>query len=161
MSQSELLIKRVIPYPRDVVFDAWTNAEDLVKWYAPRGCKIIVKKLDIREGGKFHWCIKNPNYPDCWCTGQFIRIQVPSFIEYNIRMADRDGNPISSAQAFKQNNWPEETRVAVTFIPHGSNTEIILKQTVIEAVAKQTGAYQGWIEMLEILEEQLSSTSKS
>jgi uncharacterized protein YndB with AHSA1/START domain len=157
MAEQELSIRRVISYPRDVVFTAWTNAEELVKWFAPKGCTIIALKLDIREGGTFHWCIKNPKYPDCWCVGEFIRITNPSLIQYKIRLSDQSGHPISSQQAFKQSNWPEETLVTVSFNEEGNGTELIIKQTVSETLAKETGAYRGWIEMLDVLQEHLAS----
>lgn len=157
MTQNELLITRVISYPRDVFFKAWTDPDEFVKWFAPKDCKIIALKLEIREGGRFHWCVKNPKYSDCWCTGEFVRIHRPSLIQYKIRLADKDENSISSEQAFKQSDWPEETLVTVIFNAQDNSTELIIKQTVIEAQAKETGAYQGWVEMLDVLEEHLSS----
>ena len=67
---------------------------------------------------------------------------------------------MSAENVFKEKDWPEETVVTVTFNKHGDQTELIITQTVTEALAKRTGAYHGWIEMLEILDEQLLLTSK-
>jgi uncharacterized protein YndB with AHSA1/START domain len=156
MTEQELEITRVISYPREVVFAAWTHPDLLVKWFAPRGCTILVTRLEIKEGGKFHWCIKNPMRPDCWCTGEFLKIDVPTFIQYKIRLADENGNPVSSADAFKDSNWPEETMVNVTFKGSGEKTELTINQSIVQTLAKKTGAYQGWIEMLDVLEERLS-----
>lgn len=157
MKAQEVLISRIISYPREVIFDVWTNADLLSKWFAPKGCTIIIKQIEICEGGKFHWCIKNPRYPDCWVTGEFIEIVKPSIFKYRIRMADENGNAVSSEEAFKDKDWPEETIVTVTFEDIGKSTKITINQTVSEAIAKRTGAHQGWIETLDALEEQLPS----
>jgi uncharacterized protein YndB with AHSA1/START domain len=156
MQDQELVIKRLIKHPRETVFAAWTNRDQLQKWFAPRGCTIVFSKLTIRTGGQFHWCVKNPKYPDCWCTGEFVDIQSPSVIQYTIRLADENGNPVSPPEAFKERDWPEETLVTVTFHDVNGYTELIIRQAVTEALAKKTGAYQGWIEMLDILDEQLA-----
>ena len=155
MTNDELTITRIIRHPREQVFEAWTDPNQLVRWFAPRGCTILILKLEIREGGRFHWCIKNPKYPDCWCIGEFIKLQHPSLLQYKIRLADETGNPVSSQEVFKDEEWPEETLVTVTFNDRENDTELIIKQTVIETVARKTGAYHSWIEMLDILEEQL------
>ena len=159
MAEHELLITRLIAYPIDVVFDAWTDPGQLVQWFAPRDCQIVVCKLDLREGGKFHWCVKNPNYPDCWCTGEFLRIRSPFLIQYKIRFSDPQGNPVSAQKAFKQPDWPEETLVTVGFTEQGDDTEITIRQSVVEAVARTSGAYQGWIEMMDKLQLLLSPAS--
>jgi uncharacterized protein YndB with AHSA1/START domain len=159
--EQELSITRVIKHPRETVFEAWTKREHLQKWFAPRGCTIIFVKLTIRTGGEFHWGIKNPKYPDCWCIGEFLEIEHPSIIRYKIRLADDTGNPMSSQEVFKDKNWPEETFVTVTFNEVNGHTELTIRQTVTEALAKKTGAYHGWIEMLDILDEQLSLTPET
>jgi hypothetical protein len=52
--------------------------------------------------------------------------------------------------------WPDETTITVTFVEHEQRTTMTLHQTVPESVAKRTGAYPSWIEMLERLSEELS-----
>ena len=69
-----LRIERMFDAPRVLVFDAWTRPEYLMQWYAPRGCTIQLVKLDARPGGRFHWCIHNPSFGDCWCVGVYQEI---------------------------------------------------------------------------------------
>ena len=35
-----LRLHRVFDYPREVVFDAWTDARLLARWFAPHGCTL-------------------------------------------------------------------------------------------------------------------------
>ena len=154
-SNNEVFITRTINHPREVVFKAWTDPAELKKWFAPKNCSILFSALDIRPGGKFHWCVRNPKYPDCWCIGVFLEVVFPERIKYSIQLADENGTPMDPAQVFKNKDWPKETTVTVTFSEHHGNTEINIHQTVNESLAKQTGAYQSWIEMLAILDETL------
>lgn len=154
-SAQELLITRLVDFPREIVFEAWTSPDDLQAWFAPKGCTIHFEKLDLRQGGNFHWCVRSVKYPDCWCTGTFLQIKYPALIQYKIRLSDQQGKPVDAASVFKDENWPEETIVTVIFKELGDKTELIIKQTVSEGLAKKTGAYQGWEEMLDVLSEHL------
>jgi uncharacterized protein YndB with AHSA1/START domain len=154
--ENHLSITRIVKHPRNVVFNAWITRKELEKWFAPRGCTILFSKLQLRSGGMFHWCVKSPSYPDCWCTGVFVEIDHPKRIQYRIRLADENGNPVSAQEIFKDKDWPDETLVTVTFNENDDGTEINIHQTVVETLARKTGAYNGWIEMLDILEESIT-----
>lgn len=49
-----LTINRHIPADRNAVFDAWTRAEVLTRWFSPSAdFRVVVLELDVRVGGKF------------------------------------------------------------------------------------------------------------
>lgn len=146
-------IERMFDAPRELVFAAWTQPEQLVQWYAPRGCTIEVVKLDARPGGRFHWCIHNPSFGDCWCVGVYKEIVRPERIVYTLATADRAGNPIEPVQAGHDPHWPRETLVTVTFAAVRGATRLTLEQNVLESLAKQTGAHPSWLQMLDRLGE--------
>ena len=58
----EVFIEILIQASPERVYQAWTDPGQLIRWYAPEGCSIRFKELDIREGGNFHSCIHNPEY---------------------------------------------------------------------------------------------------
>jgi len=151
----DLVITRVFDAPRDLVFKAWTDPEQLKRWYAPRGCEIHFAKLDIRPGGTFHSCIRNPKFHDCWCVGVYREIVVPERIVYDMAVADENGNRVEPADVGMDPDWPKETVVTVTFAAQGDKTKVTLHQTAPESVAKRTGAHPSWIEMLDRLAEGL------
>jgi uncharacterized protein YndB with AHSA1/START domain len=155
-AEQEVLITRVFDAPRDLVFEAWTSAEHLMRWSAPKGCSLLIRSLDFRPGGRFHHCIRIPSGHDCWCTGVYHEIVAPERIVYSIAMSDEDGNRVESADAGKDSDWPAETTVTVTFADLGGKTKLTLHQTVSEALAKRTGAYPSWLEMLDHLAEDLT-----
>ncbi len=153
-----VVIKRTFHAPRELVFKAWTDPEQLARWYAPDGCTIEFRELDIREGGTFHSCIKTPGGFQCWCIGVYSEIRVPERIVYSMALADEHGNRVTSAGSGHDTDWPAETIVTVTFTEQGDQTLLTLKQNVRESLAKRTGAYPSWIQMLDHLNTELVAT---
>lgn len=137
--------------PRELVFEAWTKPELLLQWYAPRGCTIRFAAVDVRPGGRFHSCIHNPSFGDCWCVGVYREIVRPERIVYTLATADSEGNEIEPVQAGHDPRWPRETLVTVTFEDVRGATRLTLEQNVLESLAKHTGAHPSWLEMLERL----------
>jgi uncharacterized protein YndB with AHSA1/START domain len=152
-----LRIERIFAAPRELVFDAWTKPEYLMQWFAPRGCTIRFTRIEVRPGGRFLSCLHNPSFGDCWCVGVYKELVRPERIVYSVAIADSAGNEIESAQAGHDAKWPRETLVAVTLEDLGGSTRLTLEQNVLESLAKQTGAYPGWEQMLDCLAELLSS----
>ena len=56
----ELLIKRVFDVPRETVFEAWTDPEQVMTWCGPTGCAKTVYEIDIRPGGIWRFAIHGP-----------------------------------------------------------------------------------------------------
>ena len=49
-----LTVNRNFPAGRDAVFDAWTRAEVLTRWFSPSAdFRVVVLELDVRVGGKY------------------------------------------------------------------------------------------------------------
>lgn len=152
----ELKISRTLNAPIDMVFNAWTDPAQLVKWHAPNGCTIHYEKLNIRVGGEFHSCVHVPDFKDCWCKGTYLEIEKNKRIVYTMCNCDENGNEIDPVDIGMDKDWPVHTQVTVEFTEVNGKTNITLYQTVSEALAKKTGAYPSWLQMLDILELNLT-----
>jgi uncharacterized protein YndB with AHSA1/START domain len=152
----EVLITRVFDAPRALVYKAWTDPQQLLRWFAPTGCTIDFRHIDVRVGGTFHSCIRTPDGQDCWCTGRYRELRPAERIVYTVAMSDAAGNRASSADAGKDADWPQETVVTVTLADDRGGTRLTLHQTVSETVAKRTGAYPSWLVMLDRLAYELA-----
>ncbi len=150
-NDAEVLISRSFTVPRELLWRAWTELEHLKQWHAPQGCEIHFERFDFREGGGFLSCIRNPAFGECWCLGEYLEIAPPERLVYRLSMADAAGNRISSAAAGHDPEWPDETILTLTFREEGGKTLLTLHQTVSEALAKRTGAYPSWLDMLDRL----------
>ncbi|PWG81272.1 SRPBCC family protein [Pararcticibacter amylolyticus] len=154
--KKELFITHLFDAPAEVVFQAWTEKEKLEKWYAPDGCTIEFKAIDVTQGGTFHSCIHDPVHGDCWIKGKYQEVTPPQRLVFTMVLSDEHGNSVSSLNAGKTEDWPEELVTTVTFEPVGSQTKVSIHQTVAEEEAKKTGAYQSWIKMFNKLNRMLN-----
>lgn len=154
-AQDEVHITHLFDAPRALVFAAWTDPEQLKNWFAPNGCTLIFKEIDIREGGHFHSCVSHPEFGGCWCLGTYLEITAPEKIVFTMASADEHGNAISPQEAGMAPDWPATTHVTVTFKDLNGKTQLTLHQTVATALAKATGAYPSWIQMFDRLNAML------
>jgi len=145
-------IERIFDAPRELVFDAWTKPEYLLRWFAPQGCTIHFEHIDVRPGGRFHSCIYNPSFGDCWCVGVYQEIVRAERIAFSLAIADSAGNEIDAAQGGHDPQWPRETLVRVMLEDLGGSTRLTLEQNALESLARKTGAYPSWLQMLDRLD---------
>jgi uncharacterized protein YndB with AHSA1/START domain len=150
-SAPQVFIQRQFRAPRELVFAAWTNQQHLLSWFAPTGCTIAFRQIDVRPGGKFHSCITTPDGKECWCKGTYREVNSPQRIVFTMAVADAQGNLLSPQEAGMDPAWPRETVVTVTLEDVGGATELTLHQTVDEALAKRTGAHPSWLIMFDRL----------
>ena len=154
----EIIITRIIDAPRELVFKAWTNPGHLMRWWAPKGCTTPFCKVDLRPGGRFHYCMRLPEGRDIWGMGIYREIVAPSLLVYTDRFADAQGNPVPPAVYGMSASHPAETLVTVTFEEHEGKTRLTLRHAIPVSVEERKGAEQGWSEMLERLAEDLAKT---
>jgi uncharacterized protein YndB with AHSA1/START domain len=159
-AEPTVLIEHVFDFPREVVFDAWTNPELLARWFAPRGCTLRFERIDVRPGGGFHACVSNPSFGDCWTVAVYREIVRPERLSFEWRITDASGNPVSPQSQGHDPEWPAETTVSVTFVERNGRTTVTLAQNVSEALARRTGAHPSWIQMLEVLGEELTKRAR-
>ena len=153
--RNEVFIEQIFNASPERVFSAWTDPEKLAKWYAPDGCTIHFKKIEVRTGGQFHSCISNPQHGDCWAIGEYKEVSPNRRIVFTLINADEKGNPINPVEIGMDAGWPGKTLVTVTFEEENGKTKMQLRQTVSQELAKRTGAYPSWLQMLNNMKEML------
>ncbi len=153
----ELLITHLFDATPELVFKAWTDPAQLVHWYAPTGCTITFKSIDVRVGGQFHSCIHDPQHGECWIKGLYQEVVFPEKLVFSMLLSNEQGDLVSAQVAGKSDEWPEAIVTTVTFTPIGKQTKLTLHQTVAEAEAKKTGAYQSWFSMFDRLNAALTT----
>lgn len=148
---NELLITHIFNASPEAVFNAWTDPEHLKHWYAPDGCTIEFRSIDVRPGGSFHSCIHDPVHGECWIKGTYYEVVFPEKLVLTMALTNKEGDDVTAVAAGKPEEWPQAIVTTVTFEPLGHQTKLTLHQTVAEAEAKKTGAYQSWFSMFERL----------
>lgn len=156
-NKKELLISHLFDAPPELVFEAWTNPEQLKYWYAPDGCNIEFKSIEVKEGGQFHSVINDPVHGDCWIKGIYKEVIVPEKLVFSMILSNEQGDTVSANAAGKSDEWPQALLTTVTFTSIGKQTKVTLHQTVDELEAKKTGAYQSWFSMFDRLQKALTN----
>lgn len=154
--ENEVYIERIVNAPRRLVFDAWTKAEHLKRWYAPIGATCHFTRIDVRVGGGLHGSIRHADKEN-WFLATFLEIDPPSKLVFSIRRADAQGNPLNNVEAGMFHEWPEVSTVTLTFEDLGKQTRFVLQQTVDQDLAIRTGAYPSWLQMLDKMEQLITS----
>jgi uncharacterized protein YndB with AHSA1/START domain len=156
-NDNEVFIEETFNAKIEKVFQAWTDPEKLMKWYAPNGCTIRFKEIDIQTGGKFHSCISNPQYGDCWCIGEYKEVVPNTKLVFTMVNADENGNPINPVDIGMDSEWPGVTLVTITLTQESDGkTKLQLRQNVSQELANKTGAYPSWLQMLNNMQSLLN-----
>ncbi|MBI3993768.1 MAG: SRPBCC domain-containing protein [Candidatus Lambdaproteobacteria bacterium] len=150
-SASEIVITRVFDAPRALVFKAWTEPAHLKRWWAPEGFTTPHYTVDLRPGGRMHYCMRSPEGSDYWGLGTFREIVVPERLVYIDSFADAQGNPVPPAHYGISASHPAETLVTVTFTERAGRTTLTLRYAVPATVPERDMAAQGWNQMLDKL----------
>jgi len=71
---SDLVLERTFNVPRDLVWKAWTSAEHIKQWWAPKPYQTTECEIDLRPGGIFYTRMIGPNGFDSRGTGCFLEV---------------------------------------------------------------------------------------
>ncbi|TAK53154.1 MAG: SRPBCC domain-containing protein [Bacteroidetes bacterium] len=154
-SKNELVITRIFDAPRELVWRAWTEPEHLMRWWGPKDFTSPVCKMDFRVGGKYLFCIRDPEGKDYWSTGIYREIIPMEKIVCTDAFADENGNEVPASQYGMPGDWSDELLVTITFEDMGGKTKMTLRHTGIPAgdMSEMTGA--GWNQSFDKLAESL------
>jgi uncharacterized protein YndB with AHSA1/START domain len=70
----EFVTTRLFDAPRELVWQTFTEARHLQKWFGPKGFKVSVAKLELRRGGAFLYSMQTPDAGLQWNLGPAHRI---------------------------------------------------------------------------------------
>lgn len=79
----EIVISRVLEAPRELVWDAWTNPEQVVRWWGPRGFTTTIETMDLRPGGEWRHVMHGPDGADYPNRSVFKEIVKPERIAFS------------------------------------------------------------------------------
>ena len=69
-----LVVSRLFPAPRELVFRAWSSADHLRHWFCPAGFSVPEAKVEFRVGGAFNICMCSPEGQRHWTKGRYAEI---------------------------------------------------------------------------------------
>ena len=150
----ELVITRVFDSPREMVWDAWTDPEQIVKWWGPRGFTLTVDEMDVRAGGVWKSTMYGPDGTEYLNDCVFTEVVKPQRIGYKLTAGSkRDGGV------------QEPMDVSWTFEAQGGETKVTLRMlfetpAALERFVREYKAVEGGNETLDRLQGHLANEGR-
>lgn len=150
-----IVITRTLDAPRQDVWDAWTDPEQFAAWWGPKGFTTTVRRLDVRPGGTYHYCMHGPDGTDYWGTGEYLKVDPTRHLLMTDDFADAEGHVVPAS------HYGLPDRIGTSHIDvrfdevHKDRTRITLRHLGLTG-ADHDGATRGWTEMVDKLAAYLS-----
>jgi len=147
----EIVFTRMFDAPRQMVWDAFTKAEHLEKWWGPHNFTNKNCHVDLRVGGKFETTMvgMGGEFPCLLLFEEIVPIE--KIVWYD---------KVIPGDFWGPDGPPADSRLTLLFEDHGQRTKLISITNFVDNIARDKtmamGAAQGWAESFERLDEQLS-----
>jgi uncharacterized protein YndB with AHSA1/START domain len=149
----QLVIERTLKASPERVFDAFTDPDQLTKWWWPSGFTCPAAEVDLRVGGKYRLAMEWPG--SIPAEAQFSHYMGGEYYEI-----DRPRRLVMSGRAVNDEQGELfATLIEVTFEPCEGGTALTMRQSYFEPMPPaeaMAGAEQGWSEQLDKLERLLT-----
>jgi uncharacterized protein YndB with AHSA1/START domain len=140
-----LRLSRTFEAPRERVFRALTERDQLARWFGPKGYTVPYCELDARVGGAWRATLRSPEGGDHTVSGVYQEIVPPQRLVFTWGWHGDDGTR------------GHETIVTLELHARGAATELVLVQQLFET-AESCGHHEaGWSSSLECLADALGS----
>ena len=82
--EREILIQRTFEAPARTLFDAWTRADLVKRWWAPRSHRVTLAscEADVRAGGSYRYVMRRDTGEEFAFSGQYTEVNRPSRLAY-------------------------------------------------------------------------------
>jgi uncharacterized protein YndB with AHSA1/START domain len=146
---NEIRITRLYDAPVKVVWDAWTDPEQVAQWWGPRGFTLTTHAKDLRPGGYWNYTMHGPDGTDYPNRTTYYEVEPCAKLVY-----DHGAN----------DTQPALFRVTVLFSEVGGKTKMDMTMALptVEAAEetrkfiKKAGGDGTWDRLAEYLEHQAS-----
>ena len=146
VAERAIVMERVYEAPRELVFQAWTEAERLGEWWGPNGFTTTTLAMDFRPGGAWRFIMHGPDGTDYPNRITYQEIVAPERLVY-----DHDDDDDSRDTAF---------HVTVTFEQEGAGTRLTMRTLLPTPEERDRvvkfGAVEGGRQTLDHLAEYLA-----
>jgi uncharacterized protein YndB with AHSA1/START domain len=134
-SGETLVLRRIIPLPRERVFQAWLDPASLAQWMRPGGATDATAEVDPKVGGRFR-IVMIEGAKRFEHTGEYRVINPPERLEFTWISQATDHQP---------------TVVTIDFLERSGATELVLTHRRLPP--KQVESHRrGWSDILQLLE---------
>lgn len=139
-----LELERVLRATPPVAFEAFTDPNELAKWWGPEGFTVPSLRFQATVGESYRIEMQPPDGDSFALTGEFREVAPPARLVYTFAWEDPDPDDV-------------ETLVALSFRDRGESTAVALTQGPFKTEARRTLHREGWTESFGKLDQLLSA----
>lgn len=143
-AQADLVISRLIDAPPERVWEAWTDCDQMARWWGPEGYSVSSCHIDLRVGGRYLLAMRSPEGKDIWSTGTYREVEYGRSFTATDSFADEWGNVVSPAQYGMRPDFPRELLLMVTIEPRGEGTWLTVRHRGIPLGEDYGNTRIGW-----------------
>jgi uncharacterized protein YndB with AHSA1/START domain len=114
-STHDMIATRRFDAPLERVWQAWSDPDDVKRWWGPEGFTAPLCRMDFREGGTTLVSMRSGEGWELFNTWTYRSIRPMERIEFVNRFADADGNQVSPADLGLPPTIPDEVPHEVSF----------------------------------------------
>jgi uncharacterized protein YndB with AHSA1/START domain len=142
VTAQEITITRVFDAPRELVWKAWTEPDQLAQWWGPRGSSAEKITMDVRPGGTFSVTSVSPDGNEMTVAGVYREVIEPERL-----VLDEPA----------EGSWHEGAVSVATFTDLGDGrTEMVVQTTIHTTDEMRVNAEAGMESTFDRLAEHLS-----
>lgn len=135
-ASDSLVLTREFSAPIERVFEAWTNADMLAKWFGPEGFSVTHAEIDLTVGGHYDIEIRSTEGHSIRHFGRYVEIFAPHKLVFTWILGDQDCKGSKGRCA--------DTLVTVEFNSVGQSTQVTLTHECLPDQAACDGHEFGW-----------------
>jgi uncharacterized protein YndB with AHSA1/START domain len=139
-----LEIKRLLPAATSVTFAAFSEPDELAKWWGPQGFTIPSMEFDPRVGATYRIEMQPPEGDSFYLVGEFRDVDPPARLAFTFEWEDPDPDDV-------------DTLVELSFRDLGGSTALALTQGPFKTEARRSLHRDGWSDSFDKLERLMSA----
>jgi uncharacterized protein YndB with AHSA1/START domain len=139
-----LEMNRALSAAPSLVFELFTDPNELARWWGPEGFSTPSLEFDPRVGESYRIEMQPPEGDAFYLSGEFRVVDPPTRLAYTFRWEDPDPDDV-------------ETLVELSFRDLGESTEVVFTQGLFKTEARRALHRDGWTDSFNKLEALLSS----
>lgn len=148
ISKRMLTLKKTLNAPRRLVWEAWTNADHIVRWWAPAGMETKVIHHEFKPGGHWKYTMLMPDGSEFISEGVYSEI-----IEFEKIVTSADFIPMTEGVILQILFEDDDDKTSFTFSVIHPTEEYCRQQ-------EKMGFYNGWGTAFDRLNKYLESVTK-
>ena len=138
-----LELVRVLPVARARVFAAFTDPDELARWFGPKGFSVGSLDSDPRIGGTYRIEIQPPEGDPFYLGGEFREVDPPGRLAFTFVYEEPDFDDV-------------ETLVELSLRDRGDSTEVVFTQGPFKTEARRELHRDGWTDSFDRLAQVVS-----